>query len=78
MSAVRRGTEARQGAAVLPEPWASQKTALYILGAGFSATAELPLADDLWREVYRRALRMTGRASQFRQDLDEYIEFKER
>jgi hypothetical protein len=56
-----------------PEP----KNALYILGAGFSAAAGLPLANDLWREVYRRALPMTGRAGQFREDLDAYIEFKE-
>jgi hypothetical protein len=64
---------------VLNEPWwATHKTAIYILGAGFSAAAGLPLADDLWREVYRRALPMTGRASQFCEDLDEYIEFKER
>jgi len=33
-----------------------QKRALYILGAGFSAAAGLPLADELWKEVYRRAL----------------------
>jgi SIR2-like domain len=60
------------------EPWASQKNALYILGAGFSAAAGLPLANDLWNEVCHRALPMTGRAEKFRNDLDDYIEFKER
>lgn len=62
----------------LAEAWASQKHALYILGAGFSVAAGLPLAEELWKEVYRRAVRMTGRAGQFRKDLDDYIEFKER
>ena len=63
---------------LVSEPWASRKSALYILGAGFSAPAGLPLADDLWKEVCRRALPMTGRAGQFREDLDAYIEFKEK
>jgi hypothetical protein len=62
----------------LEAEWASQKSATYILGAGFSAAAGLPLADALWKEVYRRALPMSGRAGQFRDDLDDYIEFKRR
>jgi hypothetical protein len=62
---------------LIPEPWATRKTALYVLGAGFSAAAGLPLANDLWREVYRRAL-STRWTSQFREDLDEYVEFKEK
>jgi hypothetical protein len=48
------------------------------LGAGFSAAAGLPLADKLWKEVCRRALPMRGRAEKFREDLDDYIKFKER
>lgn len=55
-----------------------RKYALYILGAGFSQAAGLPLADDLWKEVLRRALPMQGRASKFRNDLDDYIEFRAR
>lgn len=70
--------KSRKTLAELEAEWALQKTATYILGAGFSAAAGLPLADDLWREVYRRALPMTGRAGQFRDDLDDYIEFKQR
>jgi hypothetical protein len=62
----------------IPEPWASQKSALYILGAGFSVSAGLPLANDLWKEVCRRALCISGRVGHFREDLDYYIEFKER
>jgi hypothetical protein len=48
------------------------------LGAGFSRAAGLPLADELWKEVLRRALPMGGRASKFRDDLDDYIEFRAR
>jgi len=62
----------------IPEPWASQKSGLYILGAGFSVAAGLPLANDLWKEVCRRALSMSGWADHFRKDLDNFIEFKER
>jgi hypothetical protein len=74
-------TTARSGGKTLAEleaEWASQKMATYILGAGFSAAAGLPLADALWKEVYRRALPMTGRAGKFREDLDNYIKFKRR
>jgi hypothetical protein len=60
------------------KPWASQKNGLYILGAGFSVAAGLPLANDLWKEVCLRALRMSGWAAHFQKDLDNYIEFKER
>jgi hypothetical protein len=53
---------------------------VYVLGAGFSSPAGLPLGDDLWKEIYRRATLMAGdpddRASQFLDDLDSYIEFK--
>jgi hypothetical protein len=64
--------------AELEAEWALQKSATYILGAGFSAAAGLPSADGLWKEVYRRALPMTGRAGRFRDDLDDYIKFKQR
>jgi hypothetical protein len=53
---------------------------VYILGAGFSAAAGLPLGNNLWEEIYRRAMLMAGnpndRASQFLDDLNSYIEFK--
>jgi hypothetical protein len=38
----------------------------------------LPLADELWREILRRALPMQGRASKFRDDLEDYVKFRER
>jgi hypothetical protein len=59
-----------------PEPL--PKSSLYILGAGFSAAAGLPLANELWREVMRRAWPMTGRAEKFAHDLKAFIEFKRR
>jgi hypothetical protein len=50
--------------------------AIYILGAGFSQPAGIPLATELWREVYRRAASLTGRMAQFRRDLEDFIKFK--
>jgi len=56
--------------------FASQKFAIYILGAGFSKPAGLPLACELWDEVRRRALSLSGRAGFFRDDLDAYVEYR--
>jgi hypothetical protein len=58
--------------------FAAQKFAIYILGAGFSKPAGLPLACDLWDEVRRRALSLSGRASFFRDDLETYIEYRKK
>jgi len=58
-----------------PEPTA-RRFGVFILGAGFSRPAGLPLANDLWGEVRRRADGMSGRASFFRDDLDAYIQFR--
>jgi len=58
--------------------FASQKFAIYILGAGFSKAAGLPLALELWDEVRRRALSLSGRAEYFRDDLEAYIEYRKR
>lgn len=55
-----------------------KRFALYVLGAGFSHPAGLPLGSELWKEVLHRALPMTGRAAKFRRDLDNFIEFKKR
>lgn len=52
------------------------KCSLYILGAGFSRAAGLPLGKELWAELLRRGLSMGGRASKFRRDLEYYINFK--
>jgi hypothetical protein len=54
------------------------KNSIFILGAGFSVSACLPTASQLWEEVVDRGLRMKGRADKFRADLDDYIEFKRR
>jgi hypothetical protein len=58
--------------------FAAQKFAIYILGAGFSKPAGLPLACELWDEVRRRALSLSGRASFFRDDLETYIEYRKK
>ena len=56
----------------------SNNNAVYILGAGFSKPAGLPVADELWKEVIRRALPMSGRASKFRTSLKKYIDYQRR
>jgi len=56
--------------------FASKRFGIYILGAGFSKSAGLPLAPELWAEVRRRGLEMSERASLFRDDLNTYIEYK--
>jgi hypothetical protein len=47
---------------------------VFVLGAGFSQPAGLPLADQLWREVRRRAVSLDGH-EKFQRDLDDYIQF---
>jgi len=49
---------------------------IFVLGAGFSRAAGLPLAAELWREVQRRARTLTGRAEQFQDDLQTYIQYR--
>lgn len=49
---------------------------IFILGAGFSQPAGLPLGSELWAEILRRAMRMTGRAGKFERDLNNYIEYR--
>lgn len=55
---------------------AERKYRVFVLGAGFSRPAGLLLADELWKEVLRRARLMYGRASKFNDDLETYIEFR--
>jgi len=49
---------------------------MFVLGAGFSRSAGLPLASDLWNEVRNRASRMTGRAQKFHADLEDFIRYR--
>jgi len=49
---------------------------LFILGAGFSQPAGLPLANELWEEIRKRAEGLRGRAAKFHDDLRDYLEFK--
>jgi hypothetical protein len=53
-----------------------QKFAIYVLGAGFSAAAGVPMAGELWREILTRGLAMDGRAGKFRDDLDVYLRYR--
>ena len=48
---------------------------LFILGAGFSKPAGLPLASQLWNEIRIRASHLGGRANQLQRDVDNYREF---
>lgn len=56
----------------------SEKFRLIILGAGFSRPANLPLANDLWKEIRETAAAFPQdrRAYQFNNDLDHYIAFR--
>jgi hypothetical protein len=58
------------------DDWETRPHAIYVLGAGFSKPAGLPLASELWPEVYRRACTLTGRMAQFREDLEDFTKFK--
>ncbi len=51
----------------------NQKYRVIILGAGFSKSAGIPLADELWREILVQSKSLWGRASKFNDDLDKYI-----
>jgi hypothetical protein len=55
----------------------AKRFGVYILGAGFSRPAGLPLANELWPEIRRRAEATTGRAGQhFKEDLQDYIGYR--
>lgn len=55
-----------------------RKLRVIILGAGFSRPAGLPLANDLWGEIYETAAAFpkNTRASFFADDLKSYIKFR--
>lgn len=55
----------------------AERCCIYILGAGFSRPARLPLANELWPEIRRRAKTTNERASHhFEKDLQAYIDYK--
>jgi len=58
------------------QPPPIRKYGLYVLGAGFSAAAGIPMAGELWGEILARGLKMGGRAEKFRRDLDDYIRYR--
>jgi len=49
---------------------------LIILGAGFSQPAGFPLAGELWEEIRQLAPELGGRAAEFNDDLNAYIEYR--
>ena len=53
-----------------------QKHRVFVLGAGFSKSAGLPLADELWHQILAQAKFLWGRASMLNDDLDTYIAFR--
>ena len=53
-----------------------QRYRIIILGAGFSSPAGLPLGNELWQEIRKRACNLRGRASKFEDDLQEYQAFR--
>ena len=65
---------------IAADPRETSNLSVYVLGAGFSAAAGLPLGTNLWEEIHRRATLMASnpndRASKFLDDLNSYIEFK--
>ncbi len=59
-------------------PTGSRSESLYrffILGAGFSRAAGLPLAKELWREILEIAPLLDGRAGKFSDDIKTYLEY---
>lgn len=49
---------------------------IFILGAGFSKAAGLPLASELWPQIYKRATEKYGTDSKFHKDLKGYLRYK--
>ena len=54
----------------------SRRYRIFVLGAGFSRSAGLPLADQLWHEVRDKAKSLSGRAVKFWEDLEAYVQFR--
>ena len=50
---------------------------IFLVGAGFSSPAGLPLGPELWREVRARGEGRSGRAERFSSDLDLYLQYRE-
>ena len=49
---------------------------IFILGAGFSKHAGLPLGPELWQKIRSRAQLLPGRAAKFQSDLESYIDYR--
>ena len=49
---------------------------IFILGAGFSHAAGLPLGEELWNLARTRASDCTGRAGHFKEDMESYLQYR--
>ena len=56
----------------------SRKYRIFILGAGFSKEAGLPLASQLWAKILKRAKSQQMWSETFRRDMKDYLEFQQR
>ncbi|HQO09814.1 MAG TPA: SIR2 family protein [Clostridiales bacterium] len=54
---------------------ADNKYRIFILGAGFSKAAGIPLADELWKVILKRCDHLTGRASKLNDDIEAYLKY---
>ncbi|MCR9222108.1 MAG: SIR2 family protein [Alphaproteobacteria bacterium] len=60
----------------MPSSAPDRKFSVFILGAGFSKLAGLPLGQELWREVLERARDLDGRAAKLFEDLEYFFEYQ--
>lgn len=68
--------QTKAGKPKVDSDFSSMRFSIFILGAGFSKAAGLPLASELWNEIRERGLQMKERAGKFKDDLDVYIEYR--
>lgn len=52
------------------------KNRIFVLGAGFSVPAGLPIATELWQEIFEKAKTLEERIAKFHEDLEAYISYR--
>lgn len=57
---------------------AEKRYRIFVLGAGFSRPAGLPVAKELWLEILERARKLDGRAAKFMDDVEGYLRYRRR
>lgn len=76
MSEDQGNERAGEGSVSLEEVLRERRFRIFVLGAGFSAPAGMPLGVELWREVRQRAGSLHGRAEKFQDDVADYLAFR--